>query len=112
MVSRYEGSATFINSNDLYHNVLKKRNVKQITQFETKSLKYPTEEEMSNLLISNHAWTRGDSYTKLAHKSYGDSRLWWVIAHFNQKPLQSEVDFGDIVYIPEPLELVLNYYGV
>ena len=112
MTSRNDNRPTTTNTNDLYYNFFKNRNVKQIRQFNTANLKYPNKEQMSNLIVTNHMWTRGDNYTKIADSVYGDSTLWWVIAHFNQKPLQSEIEFGDVIYIPRPLELVLNYFGV
>jgi nucleoid-associated protein YgaU len=112
MASRYENRVASINRDDLYYNTFKKRGIRQVTQYRTASLKYPTPEQISNLIVLTHRWTRGDNYTKLADANYGDATYWWVIAHFNQKPLQSEIDFGDVIYIPTPLELVLNYYGV
>ena len=112
MTSRYENRFVFINDNDLYRNALKGRNVRQVNQYQTTKLKYPNKEQVANLIVTNHLWTRGDSYTKLADSIYGDATLWWVIAHFNQKPLQSEIEYGDVIYIPRPLELVLNYFGV
>lgn len=111
MASRYDNRPTFVNASDIYYNVLKKRNVKQLEQYQTKELKYPDEEQMKNLLIENHLWSRGDNYTKLSYSAYGDATYWWVIAQFNQKPLQSEIEFGDVIYIPRPLELVINYFG-
>tara|TARA_R100001510_G_C7646206_1_gene203511 strand:+ start:415 stop:753 length:339 start_codon:yes stop_codon:yes gene_type:complete len=112
MSSRYENRSKFINANEMYDNTLKKRNVRQLEQYDTSNLKYPDQEQSKNLIIDTHLWSRGDNYTKLAHEVYGDTTYWWVIAHFNQKPLQSEIEFGDTIYIPRPLELVLNYYGV
>tara|TARA_Y100000592_G_scaffold96390_2_gene164801 strand:- start:109 stop:447 length:339 start_codon:yes stop_codon:yes gene_type:complete len=112
MTSRYDNRPRFINNDDMYYNVLRNRNVKSIQQYNTGILKYPNKEQMANLSVINHAWSRGDNYTKLAHDHYDDVSLWWVIAHFNQKPLQSEIRYGDVIYIPKPLELVLNYYGV
>jgi nucleoid-associated protein YgaU len=51
----------------------------------------------------------GDKYYKLADAFYGDSRDWWVIAKFNQKPTESHVKIGDIILIPKPLSVILNY---
>ena len=112
MASRYDNQSPFINGSVLYQNVLKKRNLKRITQYTTQEIKYPDEEQMKNLIIETHMWSRGDNYTKLSHQVYGDATYWWVIAQFNHKPIQSEIDFGDVIYIPRPLELILNYYGV
>ena len=57
-------------------------------------------------------WSVGTKLYKLAHQYYNDSKLWWVIAAFNQKPTDSHFSVGDVVYIPLPLERVLTLYEV
>jgi len=54
----------------------------------------------------------GDRYFKLAHRFYGDSKLWWVIAWFNKKPTESHVDVGDLILIPTDLYQILNIFDV
>ena len=48
-------------------------------------------------------------YSKLAHKHYGDSSLWWVIAWFNKRPTESHVTVGTVIVIPMPIQKVLKY---
>ena len=50
----------------------------------------------------------GDRYFKLAYEYYGDSKLWWVIAWYNQKPSEADVKNGDTIFIPLPLDKVLS----
>jgi nucleoid-associated protein YgaU len=64
---------------------------------------------MARLDILTYVWSMGDRYYKLAYRFYGDSKDWWVIAKFNQKPTESHVKIGDIILIPKPLNLVINY---
>ena len=112
MTFRYDDRKIRINDLSLYENVLKKRGLKQIRQFTTPSLKHPTAEEVTNLTIVGHTWSIGDRYFKLAHKYYKDSKLWWVIAWYNQKPTESHLQIGDVVDIPLPLEKILRYLEV
>ena len=66
-----------------------------------------TDEMMENLDFTLHHWKTGDKFYKLAHKFYGDSRLWWVIAWFNQKPTDHHPKPGDEIYIPGPISRLL-----
>ena len=59
---------------------------------------------------SQHVWKAGDCYYKLANQYYGDAQYWWVIALFNQKPTEADVDLGDLIEIPLPLEAILRVY--
>lgn len=112
MVSRYDNVDVFLNKDRTYYTIMEDRGVSQVQQFGTKTLKYPSTEQISELNIIAHSWRYGDRYHRLAHDNYGDSKLWWVIAFFNQQPTESNLEFGSIIYIPHPLERVLNIYGV
>jgi len=112
MASRYESRQKILNNLDLYKNLLENRGVKAIEQYTTPSLKYPNIEQISNLTIVDHIWTRGDHYYKLSNLYYGDPTYWWVIAHFNKRPTEDQLSFGDIVMIPTPLEGILETYEV
>ena len=56
-----------------------------------------------------HVYTSSDKLSKLAHRYYGDPRLWWVIAWFNQKPTDFHCKIGDIIEVPvrDHLRLVI-----
>ena len=54
----------------------------------------------------------GERLDSLAHKSYGDASLWWVIAQFNQLPTEGHVKLGNILYVPLPLERILQYMDI
>lgn len=112
MTSRYENRDIIVNDSKTYSAIFKDRGIKQVRQFGTKSLKFPTEQQLGELDVIGHTWRYGDRYFRLAHLHYGDSTLWWVIAFFNQLPTESSLEFGQLVFIPHPLERVLNMYGV
>lgn len=109
MINRYNNRQIFKNNLDLYSNFFKDRNVKFINVYETPTFIYPDSNEISRIEIITYVWSMGDRYYKLADRFYGDSRDWWVIAKFNQKPTESHAKIGDIILIPKPLSIVLNY---
>jgi hypothetical protein len=111
MSLRYENVDVFINKSKLYSSTFRDRGVSQVRQYGTRNLKFPSVEQMTELNIIAHTWKYGDRYHRLADDHYGDSKLWWVIAFFNQKPTESNLEFGSIVYIPHPLETIINMYG-
>tara|TARA_B100000676_G_C17441380_1_gene514349 strand:- start:207 stop:548 length:342 start_codon:yes stop_codon:yes gene_type:complete len=95
------------NSEELYEHEFKKRGVKYIDQLPTARLHHPTAKQIATLDLKSHVWKVGDRFYKLAHQYYGDSRLWWILAWFNQKPTDSHVKTGDVVTIPLPLSRAL-----
>ena len=111
-MSRYFGREIFFNSNDFYENIFEDREVNGIEQYSTPVLQHITKEQISSLRTISHVWTTGDRYYKLAFDHYGNSSLWWVIAWFNKKPTEADVSYGDVIYIPHPIDKVLSYLGV
>lgn len=111
MTSRYLNREVFSNTDDTYDNLFDERKINFIEQFNTGQLRYPTSTEISTLNVVNEVWKIGDRYWKYASKYYGKPQLWWVIAWFNQKPSEADLEIGKKVLIPTPLEKVLEYYG-
>mgnify|MGYP006969381105 FL=1 len=110
MASRYDDRAVVTNRLDSYKNIFEKRGVKQVVHYTTPVLSFPKSDQLSNVNVIDHVWTRGDHYYKLADFYYGDSTYWWVIAFFNKKPTEDLLAFGDIVMVPTPLESILAMY--
>jgi len=110
-MSRYFGRNKFFNQDELYDSVFAEREVEGIQQYTTPRLKHITKKQVASLTAVSHVWKMGDRYYKLAHDHYGDSTKWWVIAWYNRKPTENDVSYGDIVYIPHPLDRVLTYLG-
>ena len=109
MVKRYDNRTIRRNNLELYRDALESRGIRSVRQYTTPRLRYPAAEEMSNFQIIGHTWTTGDRYYKLADRYYNDPELWWVIAFFNQKPLEHHVELGEVINIPTPIEKVLTY---
>ena len=111
MTSRYLIRQIFSNTDDIYDNLFDERKVNFIEQFDTANKVYPTSDEIAALNVVKETWKIGDRYWKYAAKYYNKPQLWWVIAWFNQKPVESDLKIGDRVLIPLPLEKILEYYG-
>ena len=112
-ISRYRDRQVIINDNELYRDVFDDRGLKYIVQYATPRFSPLTIEQRSQLQRITHVWSLGDRFFKLAHKHYSKRpELWWVIAWYNEKPTETHVSPGDIIYIPLPLDRVLSYYGI
>jgi nucleoid-associated protein YgaU len=53
----------------------------------------------------------GDRYWKLASRYYGDPKLWWAIAWYNQRPTEAHLKAGTKIFIPQPIDKVLSYFN-
>ena len=109
MINRYKNRRIVKNDFNAYEKTFKNKAVPYVNQYVSPNFYYPTANEYANLNIVKHIWKEGDRYYKLAEQYYGDAKDWWVIAKFNQKPTESHVQVGDIIEIPLPLDIVLNY---
>jgi hypothetical protein len=111
-VDRYRKRSIVLNNLDRYKEFFDSRGVRGIYMLRSGELKHPTEEEIERLNLYAHRWSLGDKFFKLAHKHYGDSTMWWVIAWFNKTPTEAHVEQGDLIYIPSPLDQITSYYGI
>jgi hypothetical protein len=112
MTSRYAGTPIGINDLEQYELILKEKGVRFIRQYFSPNLIHPTAQEVRELELVGHTWSLGDRFYKLAYKYYGDSTLWWVIAWYNQTPTEAQVQIGDTLQIPLPLDKILRMLGV
>tara|TARA_R100000008_G_C3508685_1_gene127634 strand:- start:68 stop:343 length:276 start_codon:yes stop_codon:yes gene_type:complete len=87
------------------------RNVRFIDQYGTANLSFPSDDMLGKMEVDKEIWKVGSRFYKIADKYYGDPSLWWVIPWFNQKPLESDFESGDVVLIPQPLNVVLSFFG-
>tara|TARA_Y100000034_G_C6747049_1_gene331843 strand:+ start:276 stop:617 length:342 start_codon:yes stop_codon:yes gene_type:complete len=112
MTSRYDNRDFIINDSEIYKDspIFKNRRIKYIRQYGTPSFKYPTEDEIESFTVVNHVWKVGDRFYKLANSYYGNPKFWWIIAWFNQISLEGDLELGDVVHIPLPLEEALTYF--
>ena len=95
------------NEEELYEDTLQQRGVKHIDHYPTATLHHPSAAELGEIELVAHIWKVGDKYSKLAYEFYGDSKLWWVIAWYNQLPTDAHVELGKVIQIPLPLNKIL-----
>jgi len=113
-VSRFNNRVIIDNNNNSYalSDILKRRGISYIEQFNTANLNYPEISQIANLDVRTEVWTVGTKYFKLAKDYYGSEEYWWIIAWYNLKPLETDFKPGDVVYIPTPLQDILSIYGL
>jgi nucleoid-associated protein YgaU len=109
---RYSMRQIINNNFETYEEILEKRGLRKVNHFKTPKLRHLSPSQIRRLNRLTHVWTVGDRFYKLAHKHYGNSKYWWVIAWYNKRPTESHVQLGDLVFIPQPLEDVLRYLGI
>ena len=112
LYSRMSRRNIFINRNTGYKKAFfENRDLKEMPQYGYPNLSYPTVSELMTLTIIPVVWSSASRLSSLAYEFYGDPTLWWVIAHFNKNPLEADYSVGQIVEVPTPLNLVLEYMG-
>lgn len=111
-ISRYK-KFDVINNNDAdYKKVFSSRfGNKGLLQLTTTTFRTPTEQELNNVEYSNEVWSLGQRLYKLSYKYYGDSQYWWLIALFNSIATEADLEFGQVIKVPVPLDTTLNLYG-
>jgi len=110
MSRRYVNVKYFINNNPLYENVFEERGVPYIRQYGTTTYRPLTTAQRNTLTIEEAYWQPGDRLDKLASRVYGNPTYWWIIARYNGKPTDAHYRAGDLIYMPQPLNLILGYY--
>jgi nucleoid-associated protein YgaU len=112
-VSRFNRRGKTVNRDEGYVDAhLRDRDLKQLTHYTTGKLFYPTVDEITRMEVVSVTWSHGDRLYKLAAEHYGDASYWWVIAFFNKVAMDSDLQIGDRVNIPKPIDRVLRAYGV
>ncbi len=99
------------NENELYEEFFEEREVNHIVHYTTPSWPPLTPDVRNQFTYANHTWTLGDRYWKLASRYYGNPKLWWVIAWYNEKPTEAHIKAGFNIYIPQPIDKVLSYFN-
>tara|TARA_R100001440_G_scaffold75684_1_gene103553 strand:- start:3762 stop:4103 length:342 start_codon:yes stop_codon:yes gene_type:complete len=107
-VSRYDKNKIIVNSDFEYKDILKERGVNQINHYSFEKLKRLKVKDIRNIDIVRHTWESSDRFFKLAAKYYSDPSYWWIIAYFNNTPLETDVSVGETLLIPIPLSYILS----
>ena len=112
MASRYYKRIKHqIPPNSVYEELLKVRGreSKPLLTYSSPEHQEIKDEAILELDVVFHSWTVGDRFYKLAHKYYGDTRYWWVIARFNKTPTEAHVKIGQTLQIPLPAHKAIQY---
>ena len=103
-----EGVQIVENSTDKVQTFLEKIGASKITHYQLAFFGDPVDAEfLEQISVSTHIFSVGDRLSKIAFDYYGDAKLWWLIAWFNDKPTDFHCRIGDVIRIPEPKEEVL-----
>ncbi len=111
--NRYDGREIFHNAHPMYRKkFMDRRGAPIVKQYTSPTFTYPDVADMADLTLQPHVWKMGDRLYKLSYTYYETAEMGWVIALFNQRPTESHCKLGDVLYIPRPLETVMNYLGI
>ena len=101
----------YVNKAEIYEEFFEKRDLQFVRQYRTPRLPTLTEQVRTQFNSVTHVWGSNDRYWKLASFYYGDSKLWWIIAWFNEKPTEGHLKIGDIVLVPKPVHKLLSFFN-
>ena len=107
-INRYRNVKLVNNQNIEYNDIISRRGANFITHYSFDKFKELKLKDVPDLHYYTHMWTTGDRLFKLAHRYYGDALYWWIIAYFNNKPLETDISLGETILIPTPLEVLLS----
>lgn len=111
-MGRYSKQKPFVNRLEAYRFLREGRHSPiGIRQFPTTKLKNPSVTERRLVETATHIWSYGDRYYNLASQYYGNPRYWWVIAWWNGRPTEADVNKGQAIYIPLNLQATLKILG-
>lgn len=111
-LSRYKRTDNYRNTDSDYKKIFSSRFGRfGLLQTKTFNIKRPSEEKISQIAYNTETWGLGKRLYKISFDYYGDPQYWWLIAIFNGISTEADIEFGQIIKIPIPLDAVLNLYG-
>jgi len=107
-ISRYRYSRAQLFAPLEYYDLLTKRDkMSGLVMYGSTEFKDMKVRDVMDVTIDTHTWRASDRFYKLAYQYYGDATYWWVIALYNNKPLESDIQLGETILIPTPLETII-----
>ena len=103
---KYTGQEEIINDLEEYSFLKDKRGRNEIKQYD--KFIFHRNFTKSNYSVIRHTWSQGDKMYKLSNQYYGDMKYWWLIAMWNNKPIDSDYSYGDVVEIPTQITTLLR----
>lgn len=94
---KYPNNRNAVLTEQSHSQILEKRGLKKLTFKRSKSFEKLVGLEFD--LREEHVWSQGDNLLKLSYRYYGSPDFWWVIGIVNGKPTDANFAIGDIVYI-------------
>tara|TARA_R110000824_G_scaffold134691_2_gene297693 strand:+ start:1189 stop:1530 length:342 start_codon:yes stop_codon:yes gene_type:complete len=107
-ISRYRKQKVVSNGLIQYKEMLDNRDVKSINHYSFEKFKTLKLRDIPNVTFETYIWSSSDRFYKLAYRYYGDTQYWWIIALFNNTPLESDVKLGQKLLIPTPVEIIIS----
>ncbi len=111
-MSRFGNRRKYLNNNELYESLFEKRKIKEVIQYNTATMRFPTTKEKLRIKTVKHVYKVTDKLYNLAQQHYGDPTLWWIIAWYNGKPTEAHFSSGDLVEIPINVNEALDAIGL
>ena len=108
---RHGSEDIYVNDKEFYEEFIEKRGLDRLTQYRTPKFPPITTAIRRRFRTIRYIWKQGDKYYKVANEFYGDPRLWWILAWFNQKPNEGLLKPGAVLYIPQPLSKILTFFN-
>jgi nucleoid-associated protein YgaU len=109
---RYKYLKIIDNDSEFYEFLREKRgSPKSIKHYATPMMYNPDLVDRVNLKTTTHVWSHGDRLYKLSNQYYGEPEYWWVIAWWNGKPTEADIQNGSVIEIPLNLEETLTVLG-
>lgn len=111
-ISRYKKADVIKNNDPDYKKVFSSRfGPTGIFQTSTNIFTQPSEQDLLNIKYISETWGLGKRLYKYSYEYYKDSQYWWLIALFNKISTEAEIQPGQVIKIPVPLDAVLSLYG-
>jgi len=107
-ISRYRDNDVVINTDSQYAKLFESRGINRAIMFSFKKMKQLRYKDLTGITLEKYTWKSTDRFYKLSEEYYGDSVYWWIIAYFNNVPIESDVKIGQKIIIPLPLERILE----
>jgi len=110
-MSRYRKRTIATNDTLRDDDIFEKRGVEIVEQYTTPKLSNPSQKELNSISYTEHYYVAGQRMFKLAQQYYGDQQYWYIIARFNNKPTEAQIEDGEILKIPTNLQQALEVLG-